>query len=170
MGQTEMIVIGKIVSAVGLQGEVKVYPYSDNMERFGRGAEVMIGGALRRIESSRFVKRMPVVRIEGIVGRDAAEAMRGTELCVDEAGLPPLPDGDYYVRDLIGCSVVGEGGDEIGRIRDVIQNRAQDLYEIECSDGTTFLLPAVAEFILGVDIAGKAVVARLPEGLLELRR
>jgi 16S rRNA processing protein RimM len=165
-----MIVIGKIVSAVGLQGEVKVYPYSDNMERFGRGAEVMIGGALRRIESSRFVKRMPVIRIEGIAGRDAAEAMRGAELCVDGAGLPPLPDGNYYVRDLIGCSVVDESGAEIGRIRDVIQNSAQDLYEIVCSDGTAFMLPAVAEFIAGVDIAAKAVVARLPEGLLELRR
>jgi 16S rRNA processing protein RimM len=170
MKQTEMIVIGKIVSAVGLRGEVKVYPYSDNMERFRRGAGLVIGGASRRIEEARFVKKMPVIRLDGVSGRDDAEALRGAELYIAAAELPPLPEGDYYIRDLIGCSVIDESGLNIGRIREVIQNRAQDLYEIECSDGTAFMLPVVAEFIEHVDIAGKTVLVHLPEGLTELRR
>jgi 16S rRNA processing protein RimM len=163
-----MIAIGKIVAAVGLRGEVKVLAYSDNMARFAVGSVLRLGDGERKVEGSRLVKRAPVLKLEGIGDRTQAEALRGVELFIGEDELAPLPDGVYYVRDLKGCAVTDEGGAALGTIRDVIQNGAQDLYEVVAPDGKAFLIPAVAEFILRVDIGGRRVEVRLPEGLAEL--
>jgi 16S rRNA processing protein RimM len=168
MKQTEQIAIGKIVAAVGLRGEVKVYSYSDKSERFAPGAEFLIDGRPARVEAVRFVKKSPILKLEGVVDRDGAESLRGCALSVSVLSLPPLPDGEWYVRDLIGCDVYDEAGSVIGTITDVIQNGAQDLYEIAVPDGRVFLLPAVEAFVLRVDVLEKRVVARVPDGLSEL--
>ncbi|MDR3295396.1 MAG: ribosome maturation factor RimM [Clostridiales Family XIII bacterium] len=170
MGGNEKIAIGKIVSAVGLRGEVKIYPYSDNMARFEPQTELRMENGGKRVEELRFVKRMPVLKLEGVSDRNQAEALRGQELWIDSGELAPLPEGVYYVRELIGCAVLDESGARLGEIKDVIQNRAQDLYEIQMPDERTFLLPAVAAFVKQVDVAQRRVVASVPEGLMELGR
>jgi 16S rRNA processing protein RimM len=168
MEKSEQIVIGKIVAAVGLRGEVKVYPYSDRTERFAPGAEFLAAGRSVRIESARFVKKLPILKLDGVEDRAGAEALRGLSLFIGAHALRPLPEGEWYVRDLIGCAVYGEAGDRLGVIADVRQNGAQDLYEIAMPDGRSFLLPAVEAFVLGVDVALKRITARVPDGLLEL--
>jgi 16S rRNA processing protein RimM len=166
--KTERIEIGKIVAPVGLRGEVKIYPYSENAERFAPGAELSVDGTLMSIEGSRFVKSLPIVKLAGVESRDEAEALRGLPLFTDALTLAPLPEGEWYVRDLIGCDVLDEAGECLGMIADVRQNGAQDLYEIATQDGRTFLLPAVEAFVLNVDPAAKRVTARVPAGLSEL--
>jgi 16S rRNA processing protein RimM len=168
MEQTEQITIGKIVAAVGLRGEVKVYPYSDKRERFARGAELLLDGLPARIEAVRFVKNLPILKLDGVADREGAETLRGRALSISAASLTPLPDGEWYVRDLIGCGLYDENGNILGTITDVIQNGAQDLYEIALPGGRRFLLPAVEDFVLRVDVIGKRVVARVPDGLPEL--
>jgi 16S rRNA processing protein RimM len=168
MEQIERIAIGRIVAAVGLRGEVKVYPFSDNAERFAPGATFLIDGRPARIEAVRFVKKMPILKLDGFGTREGAEALRGCTLSVSASTLPPLPEGEWYVRDLIGCDVCDEAGKVLGAIVDVIQNSAQDLYEIALPDGRTFLLPAVEAFVLRVDVLAKRVVVRVPDGLSEL--
>jgi 16S rRNA processing protein RimM len=164
----EQIVIGRIIAAVGLRGEVKVYPYSDNPQRFAPGAELLINGRSVRIEAARFVKNLPILRLDGVSDREGAEALRDCELSVSALSLAPLPDGEWYVRDLLGCNVHDEAGTRLGAIADVLQSGAQDLYEIAAPDGRRFLLPAVEAFVLHVDVRAKRVAVRLPEGLLEL--
>jgi 16S rRNA processing protein RimM len=168
MEQTERIEIGKIVAPVGLRGEVKIYPYSDNAEHFASGAELAVGDTFMSIEDSRFVKNLPIVKLAGVESRADAEALRGLSLFADARSLAPLPEGEWYLRDLIGCDVFSEAGECLGTIADVRQNGAQDLYEIAMPDGRTFLLPVVAEFVLRVDTIAKRVTARVPDGLLEL--
>jgi 16S rRNA processing protein RimM len=170
MENNEDIAIGKIVSAVGLRGEFKIFPYSDNMERFGRGAEIVVDGAPRRVRGSRLVKGIPVVEIDGVTSREMADGLRGREVFIKSSALPDLPEGAYYIRDLVGCAVFGDGGISLGTISDVLQNRAQDVYCVTDGDGKTFLLPAVAEFVLEVDIAAKRVLTNVPDGILELKR
>jgi 16S rRNA processing protein RimM len=165
---TERIAVGKIVAPVGLRGEVKVYPYSENPERFAPGAEIEADDTPMSIDAARFVKKLPILKFAGVDTRDAAEALRGRTLYVSALALAPLPEGEWYVRDLIGCGVWDESGKNLGTITDVIQNRAQDLYEIATADGRRFLLPAVAAFVTDVDVAAKRVTARVPVGLLEL--
>jgi 16S rRNA processing protein RimM len=168
MKQTERIEIGKIVAPVGLRGEVKIYPYSDNAERFAHGAALSVGDALMSIEGSRFVKNLPIVKFAGVESREDAEVLRGRALFTDARSLAPLPEGEWYVRDLIGCDVLSEAGECLGTIADVRQNGALDLYEIAMPGGRTFLLPVVEEFVLRVDTIAKRVTARVPAGLLEL--
>jgi 16S rRNA processing protein RimM len=168
MEENERIDVGKIVAAVGLRGEVKIYPYSDNAERFAKDAEFSADGLIVRVESARFVKKLPILKFMGVENRSDAEALRGRTLSVSALVLEPLPEGEWYVRDLIGCDVRDEAGHSLGTISDVIQNSAQDLYEIMLPDGRKFLLPAVAAFVVHVDTAAKCVTARVPDGLLEL--
>ncbi|MDR0570561.1 MAG: ribosome maturation factor RimM [Clostridiales Family XIII bacterium] len=163
-----LIAVGKIVTAAGLRGEVKVYPYSGNFERYQESVAVFVGKETRRFKLIRRVKGMAVVALDGVVTREQAEALRGVEIFIDESDLPELPEDAFYVRDLVGCRVTDEEGAEIGTLSGVIQNTAQDLYEISAPDGKTVLLPAVADFVVSVDVAGKSVVARPPKGLLEL--
>jgi 16S rRNA processing protein RimM len=147
---------------------VRVYPYSDNARRFAPGAEFMAGGRPVRVETARVAKKLPILKFAGVEDRDGAEALRGLTLSISALALEPLPEGEWYVRDLIGCDVRDEAGSRVGAINDVIRNGAQDLYEIVTPDGRKFLLPAVSAFILSVDVDAKLVIARVPDGLLEL--
>ncbi|MDR1573011.1 MAG: ribosome maturation factor RimM [Clostridiales Family XIII bacterium] len=168
MEKNEQITIGKIVAAVGLRGEVKVFPYSDKAEHFAPGAKLLAGDRSVRIESARFVKKLPILKFDGIEDRTGAKSLCGLSLFISARALKPLPDGEWYVRDLIGCALCDEAKGNLGVVADVRQNGAQDLYEIATPSGGTFLLPAVSAFILRVDVAEKRIVARVPDGLLEL--
>lgn len=163
----EKILIGKITSAVGLKGEVKVYNYSDSAEIYQTTEAIYAGTDLRKIQSVRTQKNMIVLKLEGIDNREDAEKARGQELSVTEADLPELPEGQFYVRDLIGMTVAdAESGAKIGRLRDVIQNTAQDIFDVETTEGKQVLIPKVPEFIIDIDAGSRVIKVRLIEGML----
>lgn len=161
-----MIQIGKIVNVVGLKGEVKVYSYSNSKERFEELRCIHMASAEREIEKVRYVKNMVILKLSGIDDREAAEAVKGEGIYISEADLPELPEGEYFIRDLIGLEVVDDKGSLIGSLSDVFQNRAQDLYEVETAGGRKILIPAVEEFIVGVDIEKKRMTVKLIDGLM----
>lgn len=99
MEKMEKILIGKVTSAVGLKGEVKVYNYSDSTDAYENAPTLILGDEMRALESLRMQKNMLVIRFEGIDTREAAEKLRGTEVFMREEDLPPLPEGEFYVRD-----------------------------------------------------------------------
>ena len=164
----EKIEIGKIVSAVGLKGEVKVYNYSDGTDIYEDTPEVYVGDELTEIEGVRYHKNMVILRLSGITDRDAAEKLRGKELYVTREDLAQLPEGQYYVRDVIGMEVVEENGTSLGRVSDVLQNTAQDLFEVERPGGKKLLIPNVDQFIKCIDADSGVVTVRLIEGMLDL--
>ena len=167
MADDRFISIGKIASPVGLRGYVKLYPYTDRIDHYNT-AEVFIEGSRRSIEIIRYVKRTPILKIEGVSDRQQAERLNGAEIAVLESELSDLPEGAYYLKDLIGCSVIDETNDDLGFISNVMQNSAQDIYEITGKNGKSFMIPAVAEFILDVDIDSKIVKVHVPAGLRDL--
>lgn len=163
----EKILIGKITSAVGLKGEVKVYNYSDSAEIYQTTEAIYAGTDLRKIQSVRTQKNMIILKLEGIDNREDAEKARGQELSVTEADLPELPEGQFYVRDLIGMTVAdAESGAKIGRLRDVIQNTAQDIFDVETTEGKQVLIPKVPEFIIDIEAGSRVIKVRLIEGML----
>ncbi len=163
----EKIKIGQIVNAVGLKGEVKVYNYSDSQERYYDLQTVYLDDKLYEIEKVRFQQHLVILKFKGVDDRNAAESLKGKYLNITEADLKELPEGTYYIRDLIGVLVVLESGEVLGTLTNVLQNFAQDLYEIDVN-GKKVLLPAVNEFVLDVDLESRRVTVRLPEGLLDL--
>ena len=163
----EKIKIGKIVNAVGLKGEVKVYNYSDSSEIYEITPSIYAGNDLLDIENVRMQKNMVILKLSGIDDRNAAEAAKGTELFITEADLPELDEGEFYVRDLIGMTVI-EDETVLGKVTNVLQNTAQDVFEIERENGKHLLLPRVDEFVLDIDLDTREIKVKLPAGLLDL--
>ena len=163
----EKILIGKIVSAVGLKGEVRVYNYSDRPDIYEDTESIYVDDVLMRVRSVRTQKNMVILGLEGIDDRNAAEKARGSELFVTEDDLPELPEGEYYIRDLIGMEAVLEDGSRLGEVTDVIQNTAQDIFEVKTDEGKQVLIPKVPEFVLGIDLPARKVTLHLIEGMLD---
>ena len=163
----EKILIGKIVNAVGLRGEVKVYNYSDSAEIYESTKAIYVDDVLMPVRSVRTQKNMVVLGLEGIDDRDAAERAKGSLIYVTEEDLPELPEGEYYVRDLIGMEAALEDGSHLGRVTDVIQNTAQDIFEIETDDGRQVLVPKVDAFVLDIDPDLRRITLHLIEGMLD---
>lgn len=131
----EKIKIGKIVNAVALRGEVKVYHYSDYKERFEELEKIIVvkkkSTKQYTIEKVRYQKDMVILKLKGVDDRNAAEELRESDIYITEEDLRELPEDTFYVRDLIGCKVVNAETEEtLGEIADVLQNSAQDIYEI----------------------------------------
>lgn len=163
----EKIIIGKIVNAVGLKGEVKVYNYSDSSERYLRLDRILVDDEPFTIENVRSQKNMIILKLEGIDDRNRADMMRGKEVAITEEDLDELPKDTFYIRDLINMQVVDVESDKLlGYIRNVIQNTAQDIYEVETPEGKIFMVPAVKEFVKDIDIENKRVCINLIEGML----
>lgn len=163
----EKILMGKVVNVVGLKGELKVYSYTDRNERFEELDQIWLDNKVYAIENVRYQNKVVILKLEGINDRNKAEEQRNKKVYIEESDLQELPEDTYYVRDLIGLSVVTEDG-ELGKISDVIQNTAQDLYEVKTAEGKKIYIPVVKEFVTDVDMENKVVKVTLPEGLLDL--
>ena len=163
----EKIHVGKIVNAVALKGEVKVYTYS-NPERYEEIKEIYVENKPYKIEKVRFQGNTVILKLSGIDDRNAAESCKGKEIYIAESELPALPEDTYYIRDLIGMDVVTEDGEKLGTLMDILQNTAQDVYEVRRESGKDILIPGVAEFILDIDVKERKITVKLPDGLLDL--
>ena len=165
--EMEKIQIGKITSAVALRGEVKVYTYSDQ-DRYKEIKTVLVEDERHEIEKVRYQNHMVILKLSDVNDRNAAEALQNKYLYITEDQLPELPEGEYYIRDLIGMEVKDEEGTVLGIMENVLQNTAQDVYEVKRENGKTLLIPGVKEFIINVDLNERVITVRLPEGLLDL--
>ena len=163
----EKILIGKITSAVGLKGEVKVYNYSDSADIYRETERILVGDDSMKVQHVRTQKNMVILKLQGIENRDDAEKARGREVFVTEDDLPELPEGQFYIRDLIGMEVIDvETGNPIGVVEDVIQNTAQDVFDIKTPEGKQVLIPKVPEFVLEINIEKKTITVKLIEGMM----
>ena len=162
------IELGQITSAVGIKGEVRVYPYTDEPGRFRQIKELELDGKYVGIESVRYQKNMVILKLSSIPDRNAAEAARGKKLYLDRERLWEVPENTYFVEDLIGMRVIRRDGSFCGTLKEVVGNPAHDMYRIEREDGKSFLLPAVSQFIADVDTDGRVMTVDLIEGLEEL--
>lgn len=166
------ILVGVVARTHGNRGEVIVNSETDFPEdRFYEGAQLMTRwkdgtAATLRVATMRMHQGRPVVGFEGYASIDDAEPLAGLELRVEEGNTEPLPEGEYYHRDLIGCTVVTDGGETIGRVTAVQGDRAASRLVVT-SPRNEIMIP-LAEEICTVDLAAKRITVRPPQGLLEL--
>lgn len=175
---TEKLAIGKVGSAAGIKGEFRVNLYAAESANLKEGKNLLFRHSAEKsadapeefealCRSVRYQKDRPVIRVEGIDDRNAAEAIRGMEVLIDEADLEELAEGEHYVRDLIGCTVRDTaGGEDIGILTDVIQNTAQSVLEVETPEGRKVLIPAVDAFMRNIDEEGRLIEVELIPGFL----
>lgn len=170
----EKVLIGKVGSPVGIRGEFRITLYSQDSGNLKEGKVLLLERASEKLEAAvksvRYQKDKPVVRLEGVDDRNAAEAARGMEVSIRACDLEELPEGEHYVRDLIGFTVIdtAQGDDTvIGTLKDVIQNTAQSILEVETGEDRTVLIPAVDEFLKEIDEGEGVIRVKLIRGFLE---
>lgn len=164
----ENIKIGRIVNAVALKGEVKVYNYSGYRERYEELERIIVEEREYEIEKVRYQQQTVILKLSGVDDRNGAEAMKNKDVYITEADLLPLPDDTYYIRDLIGLSVLdAEDGSPLGRLKDVLQPSSQDVYVVELDEGGEVMIPAVAQFVREVNLEEGFVKVSLIEGMIE---
>lgn len=162
-----------ITAPSGIKGEVRVKSYAGDPSRFRKIHTVGLRlrgnkGAVTdyAIEHVRNSGGMVVLKLEGVDDRNAAELLRSAEVFMDRDDLEKLPEGQHYIRDLIGLDVVlDETGEKIGRVEDILTDRPQDIYVISREDGDSFMVPGVPEFIRDIDEDGGVIRVRLIEGM-----
>ena len=147
---TDLVPIGRVGRPHGRDGAFVVEDASEAPERLAVGADLLVDGQPARVVESKRAGGRPVVRLD----RDAP---RGARLEVPRAVLPPLGPDTYYVFELQGLEVVEEGGERLGRVRDVVPYPANDVLELD----TGLDLPLVEACVRAIDLeAGRILVAR----------
>ncbi|WIF94618.1 ribosome maturation factor RimM [Caminicella sporogenes] len=169
------IVIGKIVNTQGIKGDVRIYPLTDYKERYEELEYIYIEGIDDKfeIENVRYKKELAIIKFKGLNNINDVEKYKNKYIYIDESQLRKLPEDTYYIFDLVGCNVYDEDNNLIGKLIDVIQNTAQDIYVVERLDEEDrektkkVMIPAVEEFIKKIDIKNKSIIVHLIEGMLE---
>jgi 16S rRNA processing protein RimM len=157
--------VGQIVGAFGIRGAVKVAPLTDFPDRFAPGSGLVLGGERRLVEWSRPHAPVLVVKLSGLDTRTVAEMHRGRYLEITDDEVHRLQAGSWYHHDLIGLEVATAGGRELGRLVQVLERPANDVW-VARRDGIEQLIPATREAVLEVDLGGGRVT--VADWLLEV--
>lgn len=166
------LVVGSIGAAHGIRGEVAVDVRTDDPQaRFASGAvlatEPTAHGPLT-VTGCRWHAGRLLVRFAEVSGRSAAEALRGTMLVVDPTDVAPTSEPDeFHDHELIGLSVVGTAGEEVGTVADVFHLPSQDMLVVRLRSGGEALVPFVAAIVPQVDLATGTLVIDPPPGLID---
>ncbi|MBA14933.1 MAG: 16S rRNA processing protein RimM [Sphingomonas sp.] len=136
------VTLAVVIGAHGVTGEVRLKVFAEDLDTY----RAFNSGSLT-LKSLREGPNGAIARFAEIKDRNAAEAMRGTELTVPRSALPPLGDGEYYHVDLLGLPVISDGGETLGTVIAVDNYGAGDVLEIERPDGKRFMVPMNAEAV-----------------------
>ncbi len=164
----EYIVVGKIVNTHGIKGDIKIYPYTTDMERFSILKKAYIGQDKLsvEIENIKYHKGMILLKLKGFNNINEVLKFKDEFIFVDELNKVKLPKDNYFIYELIDCKVFDLDGNSLGYIKDVLQNSSNDIYIIKDKD-KEYLIPAVKEFIKEVNIVEKKVIIDPIEGMIE---
>ena len=162
--------VGVISSTHGIAGEVKVFPTTDDMNRFKKLKEVILDTGketqLLHIQRVRFFKNMVIVKFKEFRSINDVERLRGKSLYVTRENAVPLEEDEYFVADMIGMKVITEDGTEFGTLSDVMETGANDVYVIDSKEHGEVLMPAIKECVLNVDMESGIITVHLMNGLI----
>lgn len=166
----QYITVGEIVNTQGVRGEVRVLPTTDFPERFVQDKKITLFLKGQRsdytIEKVWPHKKFIIIKFAETPDMTAAEKLKGGLLQVTPEELMPLPEGNYYIFQIVGLRVMDENGQELGKIVQVIQTGANDVYVVKREEGKDILIPAIRSVVKKIDVSGGKMEVELPEGLL----
>ena len=171
MNMEDLLQVGIISSTHGIRGEVKVYPTTDDVNRFKKLKKVILDTGKEKmeleIEGVKFFKQFAILKFKGIDNINDIEKYKGKSLLVTRNDAVKLKKDEYFIADIIGIAVFTEDGQEFGVLVDVLETGANDVYVIETKDKKEVLVPAIKECVLEVDVEGRRMKIHLMEGLLD---
>lgn len=162
--------IGQIVNHFGIKGMVKVNPFTDDISQFEEMETILVdkkGSLLEiQIEEVKYSKNQVLLKLKGIDTVEDAEKYRNCYLKLPREKARKLPKNTYFIADLIGLEVYTEEGNLLGKVDDIYNTGASDIYVIKDTLGKQILLPAIKEVIKQIDLEQEKIVVHLLEGLV----
>ncbi|MBQ9045225.1 MAG: 16S rRNA processing protein RimM [Oscillospiraceae bacterium] len=152
---------GKITNTHGVRGEVRITPWADSAQFLRRFSVFYIDEKPVRVLSARVHKNQLIAKLEGVEDVNAAMALKNRVICIDRADAR-LPEGRFFVQDLLGLPVRGDDGAELGTLADVLELPQGSVYVVR--GAREILIPDVPEFILDID-AENGITVHLIEGM-----
>ncbi len=177
---TEYFQVGVIVKAHGLKGEVNVFPTTEDPQRFKKLKKVILdtgrdGKKELTIERVKFGNKFVIVKFKEFNDINEVERFRQKELIIPREDAIELEEGEYYLGDLEGMTIVDEEGNELGILKQVIQTGANDVYEMKRTnmDGApegasdVVMIPGIKECVKNIDIENKVMTIHIMDGLFD---
>jgi len=171
---SEYYIIGKVIGAHGIRGEIKVFPITDDVRRFSTISECMLLSPNEKllrtvhVTAKRFTAEAVLITLKGISDRDEAQKQNGLFLAVKKEDAAPLPEGRYFITDMIGCKVTDSERGLLGVLSDVLQTGANDVLVVKRSGKQDLLIPYLKNAVTEVDVSTKQINVTLPDGLYEI--
>lgn len=154
----QFITVGQIINTHGLNGEVKVYPLTDDIKRFRKLKKIYINEVERQVVWCKLQADKAILKIEGIDSIEDAVKYKEKYIEVSREDAVKLPEGRYFVTDIIGCTVVDENGVDYGKIYDVIHTKNNDVYWIK--EGKELLIPVLKEIVVNIDVENQKITIK----------
>lgn len=162
--------VGVITTTHGIKGEVKVFPTTDDMERFKVLKQVFLDTGKEyiplEVEGVKFFKQMVILKFKGMNDINDIEKYRGKDLMVTRENAVKLEEDEYFVYDLIESEVITDEGIRLGILTEILKTPANDVYVVRTEEGKEVLLPAIKECILDIDPENKKITVHVMKGLL----
>lgn len=168
----EYFTIGKIVNTHGVRGEVKVLPDTDDPGRFSKlkTVRVKLRGKVTEyeVERARGQGTVIILKLKGVDTPEQGLLLKNAELEIHRKDAIELPEGMWFIGDLIGCSVFEEDGNCLGKVMNVLQTGSNDVYEVKDEQDRTILIPVLKNVVLDVNIEEAVIKVKLLPGLKEI--
>lgn len=168
----ELLRVGVITSTHGVRGEVKVFPTTDDPQRFKKLKNVILDDGKKtldlEIQGVKFFKNMVILKFKGLDNMNDVEKFKQADLLVTREHAVKLKPGEYFIVDLIGLNGVTDQGEDIGTLTDVIQTGANDVYVFTDQSGKDLLVPKIPDCIKEIDLEAGKVLVHLMPGLRDL--
>lgn len=165
----EYLELGQIVNVKGLKGEVKLNSFAEDNTIFERLPKVFLKRKSeiieKKIQKVGYNKNQVILKFEDCNSIDEAETLRNYYLLVKRTDLEELPEGVYYIADLIGLEVYTEEGELLGKVDDIYSTGANDIYVVKDEIGKQKLLPGIDEVIKETNLEEGKIIVHLIEGL-----
>ena len=170
----DYLIIGRIGGAHGVRGEVKITPLTDDVRRFSSLKEVMILDDKEhlketlKVSGARVDDSRTLLKFEGIDDRDVVGKLNGYFIAVSRENAVKLPEGRFFIADLIGLTVVDSKRGELGKIKDITNSGASDIIIVGRKGKHELLIPYLNAIVTNVDLENGKMDVTLPEGLYEI--
>jgi 16S rRNA processing protein RimM len=165
------ILIGQIVAAFGVRGQVKMKAITDQIDHLRRRIRtVYVGPKFQTHTIKSVIEHKPgllILTLSDVTTREQADDLRGQEVAILETQAAPLEEGEYFIHQLYGLKVVSDDGEEIGTVREVLETGANDVLVVKRPGKTDGLVPMIHDVVQELDTTGGRVVIHVLPGLLD---
>ena len=162
MEPNRFLEIGKIVNTHGVRGEVKLEPWADSPQQLKTLKALWLEGKALPIRECRVHGRFVILKLEGVDSVEAAMVLKGKVVRAERRDLP-LPEGSFFIQDMIGLPVLDQNGQEIGKLTEVLDYPAGRVFVVQGE--TEHLIPEKGGFLTSLDPALGHLTVELLEGM-----